>query len=172
MVYAFKSDAPVKINKSWGNSEGKRGDWVVMSGEEDIYCCGSTLFEESYEPVPNKLHQYRKKTTVYARKFNEAFTAVTIKPGHQPQRQNGPAGSYLVQADITVKQEVKIDEHGGAGTEGIDPALIAAAQHSSRSSIMTTTKYYEQYVLNENDFNNIYEVSHSTPHSPTGSQAA
>lgn len=151
-VHAFKADAPVKIAKHWGNSEGKVGDWVVIGGDDDVYVCNNDLFEETYEPT-KKSHEYRKKTTVLARKFNEPFVARTFKGG-AISRQNGPPGSWLIQSEVTKTNNPAQDL---LNAHSLAPQSSRRASIAPRNSTVARIRLYEQYVLNPSDFKKMYE---------------
>lgn len=142
-VHAFRLDAPARISKSWGMSEGKAGDWILCAND-DCYICGTDEFNESYEAVNRRPHEYRKKKPVYAIKLNQPFNAITKKNG-QVTRQKGAPGSYLVQPDIAlsindldVVQPIHKDQRQISADDNVPDGLT-------------------QYVVNPTDFDDLYE---------------
>lgn len=92
VVYAFPSDDPVLVEKSWGHSQGVKGDWVIAGEKGDLYTCPNELFMKTYEPSAGGPHRYQKKGFVYAQQMLKDFKART-KDGYQ----EGKAGDYLLQ---------------------------------------------------------------------------
>jgi hypothetical protein len=44
-------DPDIVIRKSKNTERGWIGDWIIKDVEDEFYTCGSTVFEESYDPV-------------------------------------------------------------------------------------------------------------------------
>jgi len=60
-VYAFETDSPVTVEKSWGTSSGKVNDWIICGSNGDVYMNSAQEFMANYEPVgPAKPNVYRK----------------------------------------------------------------------------------------------------------------
>lgn len=76
-VWAHQTNAPVKIQKEWGLSDGLPGDYIIVGPNDDAYMCNAELFESTYELLPGYEHKYVKTGTVLARKMSRDFMAET-----------------------------------------------------------------------------------------------
>ena len=124
-VHAYRSKDPVTVQKDWGLNVGKRGHYVIFSGDDDVYTCDPDIFHSSYERVQSDAearaaaaaaaqqrarsgsmqgvavdemfvsHEYRKTGQILARCMREAF-AIRVTEGTV---EHGMAGDYLVQND-------------------------------------------------------------------------
>lgn len=89
-ILAFRSDAPIIFDKSWGKQRVRKGGWIIVplsdSGKpiDDIYGCDADVFASTYEPSPSlRPNQYRKKETVRAYKPGIPFEVeVVLSDGH------------------------------------------------------------------------------------------
>ena len=84
-VLAFKSDAAMIFEKSWGKQEIRQEGWVIVpllnSGEasQDVYGCDKSIFETTYESSPSlRPNQYRKKETIRAYQPGFPFEIKTV----------------------------------------------------------------------------------------------
>eukprot|EP00455_Lapot_gusevi_P024519 TRINITY_DN2555_c0_g2_i1.p2 TRINITY_DN2555_c0_g2~~TRINITY_DN2555_c0_g2_i1.p2 ORF type:complete len:281 (+),score=98.96 TRINITY_DN2555_c0_g2_i1:188-1030(+) len=93
-ILAFRSKDPVTIVKYWGKSYCKPNAWVIVSDNDDIYCCDDDVFMRTYEPVgPQLPNHYRKTGFILGKRMNEPFS---VKTG-SGSIEHGNAGDYLVQ---------------------------------------------------------------------------
>lgn len=84
-VLAFKSADPIVFHKSWGDQQLRSGGWIIVSLTEngepsgDIYGCDAKVFNETYEPVPDKTpHRFRKTELICAYQPGHAFEVDTV----------------------------------------------------------------------------------------------
>ena len=49
------------VYKTWGTGESKRGDYVIVGPDDDVYTCDAAIFMKTYEPVDgDEPHLFRK----------------------------------------------------------------------------------------------------------------
>jgi hypothetical protein len=49
------------VYKPWGTGEGKKGDWVLVGPNDDVYTCDAAIFLKTYVRVdPTRPHLFRK----------------------------------------------------------------------------------------------------------------
>ena len=102
-VRAFQTNSPVRFEKEWGVNEGKKGDWVVWSGEGDMYCIQNEEFLANYvaahrihSDASEDDHQYIKNIKVLARRIGYCFTLPHAKKGEMT---HGKKGDYIIQPE-------------------------------------------------------------------------
>lgn len=83
VVYAFQTDDPCSLEKSWGISNGGKGDWVIAGDKGDIYMCSNELFMTTYEPSSSGAHRYQKKGYIYAQQVLHRNFMAKTKDGYQ-----------------------------------------------------------------------------------------
>lgn len=91
-VYAFPSKDVVVVSKSWGTGQAKRGDWVVVGPNADVYTCDATIFASTYVKVGTEPHLYRKVGKIFARQMPQDFLVQTLEG-----MEKGKAGDFLAQ---------------------------------------------------------------------------
>jgi serine/threonine protein kinase len=93
-VHAFRCKDEVTVFKSWGTGVSKKGDWVIVGPDDDVYTCDAAVFAATYEPVreSNEPHTFRKVGRVLARQMPRAFLVQTLEG-----TEHGEAGDYLAQ---------------------------------------------------------------------------
>lgn len=99
-VYAFKSKDRVIVYKSWGTGESKKGDWVLVGPDDDVYTCDAKIFLKTYSLVDqDHPHMYRKTGKVFAKLMKDAFLIATLEG-----MEHGNAGDYLAQNPVDGEQ--------------------------------------------------------------------
>lgn len=154
-VIAIQVDAPLKIDKHWGKSEGHRGDYLVRphKGERgetdtehhDVYMVSKDIFDTSYERVKDTQNEYRKVLKVYGTLLHYPFVAVTTNKDGKMSRSKGPAGSYLLQNINNMVSEEEIQD-----LDATDDDV-----HTPRAP--DKMKGLVQYVVSASDFKATYE---------------
>jgi hypothetical protein len=94
-VLAFRTDAPFRFSKSWGEQQLRAGGWVLVpiaedgSASEDVYGCDEQVFAATYEPSPSlRPHRYRKTETVRAYQPRHPFEIDTVLPDDHVEVEN------------------------------------------------------------------------------------
>eukprot|EP00741_Cyanophora_paradoxa_P022919 tig00021525_g22139.t1 len=114
LVYAFRSTDAITCHKSWGESAGKKGDWVIVNCKnvdsdnpdgEDVYTCDHQVFLKTYELVEGRPHVYRKTGHIWASKMTKEFAVVTMEGIGR-----GKQGDWLAQNSLqSCKEQWSID---------------------------------------------------------------
>ncbi len=79
-VYAFKSKDVAIVSKPWGTGESKKGDYVVVGPNDDVYTCDATIFAKTYSPVDGpEPFMFRKTQRVLARRQSRDFLMETLE---------------------------------------------------------------------------------------------
>lgn len=92
-VHAFPVRDHIRVDKHWGVSEGRFGDWLVISANDDCVVQTDAEFKAIYSKVEGEPGRYRHKSTVLAKLMHTDFT-VTAKDGSTRQARSG---NYLIQ---------------------------------------------------------------------------
>eukprot|EP00949_MAST-11_sp_MAST-11-sp1_P001843 g1843.t1 len=92
-VSAFQSSTAFKFEKSWGVSEGKANDWVVIAAPKkqtkwmhDMYAMDDATFQSQYTLVEGSLDEYRQIGTVFA--FRGDDNIWVVHDAANPERQH------------------------------------------------------------------------------------
>lgn len=93
-VYAFVSRDVVIVNKPWGIGESKRGDYVIVGPNDDVYTCDATVFKNTYVPVddPKAKNKYKKAQLILAVQQQQDFLIETLEG-----MEHGLSGDYIAQ---------------------------------------------------------------------------
>jgi serine/threonine protein kinase len=99
-VFAFKSKDAVIVYKNWGTGEGKKGDWVIVGPNDDVYTCDAKIFQKTYTRVDEKKpHMFKKTGKVLALQMDHDFLMKTLEG-----MEHGKKGDFLAQNPIDGEQ--------------------------------------------------------------------
>lgn len=102
VVYAFRSLDKVIVRKSWGTGESKKGDFVIVGPNCDVYTCDAPIFLKSYARVTGpdaEPNMYKKIQRILALQQQRDFLMETLEG-----MEHGVAGDYVAENPVDGEQ--------------------------------------------------------------------